>query len=142
MLLLKEEGLIETSSRSNISLFTPLSSMPIRTRVVALLLFWSGFCALLYQTTWLREFRLVFGASTAASAAVVGVFMAGLGLGGVVLGRISETKGRPLAFYGQLELLIAGSAALSPLLILAIRHLYIVLGGTEAMGMVLGTTVR
>jgi spermidine synthase/MFS family permease len=73
---------------------------------------------------------------------VVGVFMAGLGLGGVVLGRISETKGRPLAFYGQLELLIAGSAALSPLLILAIRHLYIVLGGTEAMGMVLGTTVR
>jgi spermidine synthase len=46
---------------------------------------------LIYQTTWLREFRLVFGASTAASAAVLGVFMAGLGFGGIILGRRSET---------------------------------------------------
>ena len=113
-----------------------------RTRLVALLLFGSGFCALIYQTTWLREFRLIFGASTAASAAVLGVFMAGLGFGGIILGRRSETKARPLAFYGQLELLIAISAALSPLLILAARYLYIALGGTEAMGMTLGTIVR
>ena len=116
--------------------------MSSRIRLVALLLFGSGFCALLYQTTWLREFRLIFGASTAASAAVVGVFMAGLGFGGIILGRLSETKARPLAFYGQLEVFIALSAALSPLLILAARHLYIALGGTEAMGMGLGTIVR
>src|SRR5262249_525767 len=120
MLLLKEEGLLEPSSRSNISLFTPLSSMPIRTRVVALLLFWSGFCALLYQTTWLREFRLVFGASTAASAAVVGVFMAGLGLGGVFLGRRSERAPQPLRFYANLEFAIALTAAPSPILILPV----------------------
>jgi hypothetical protein len=82
--------------------------MPVRTRFVASLLFGSGFCALIYQTTWLREFRLIFGASTAASAAVVGVLIAGLGLG-----RRSETKARPLAFYARLELLIAASAALS-----------------------------
>jgi spermidine synthase len=116
--------------------------MPVRTRLVALLLFGSGFCALIYQTAWLREFRLVFGASTAASAAVLGVFMAGLGFGGIFLGRRSETKGRPLAFYAKLELFIALSAALSPLLILAARHLYIALGGTLAMGMTLGTIVR
>jgi hypothetical protein len=67
-----------------------------RTRLVALLLFGSGFCALIYQTTWLREFRLIFGASTAATAAVVGVFMAGLGLGGIILGRRSETKAESL----------------------------------------------
>src|SRR5882762_7048935 len=116
--------------------------MSSRTRLVALVLFGSGFCALIYQTTWLREFRLFFGASTAASAAVLGVFMAGLGFGGIILGRRSETKVRPLAFYAQLELLIAVSAALSPLLILAARHLYIALGGTEVMGMTLGTVVR
>src|SRR5712692_2380284 len=116
--------------------------MPLRTRLVALLLFGSGFCALIYQTTWLREFRLVFGASTAASAAVVGVFMAGLGFGGIVLGGRPETKAKPLAFYAKLELLIAVSAGLSPLLILAGRHLYIALGGTGAMGMLLGTIVR
>src|SRR5882762_11415482 len=94
----------------------PLSrdnSMPLRTRLVALLLFGSGFCALIYQTTWLREFRLIFGASTAATAAVIGVFMAGLGVGGIVLGKRSETKARPLAFYARLELLIAASAAVS-----------------------------
>jgi spermidine synthase len=107
----------------------------MRVRVVALLLFASGFCALIYQTTWLREFRLVFGASTAASAAVLGVFMAGLGFGGIILGRRSETKARPLAFYARLELLIAISAALTPLLVWGARHFYIMLGGTQALGM-------
>ena len=32
--------------------------MSSRTRLVALLLFGSGFCALIYQTTWLRDFVL------------------------------------------------------------------------------------
>src|SRR4030095_16373394 len=103
--------------------------MPVRTRLVALLLFGSGFCALIYQTTWLREFRLIFGASTAASAAVLGIFMAGRGFGGIVLGQRSETKARPLEFYAKLELLIAATAALSPVLITATRHLYISLCG-------------
>src|ERR1700737_3738903 len=116
--------------------------MPLRTRLVALLLFGSGFCALIYQTTWLREFRLVFGASTAASAAVVGVVYGGVGFGGIIFGRRSETKAKPLAFYAKLELLIAISASLSPLLIFTGRHLYISFGGTEAMGLALGTVVR
>src|SRR5438094_6108435 len=116
--------------------------MPSRTRVVSLFLFGSGFCALIYQTTWLREFRLIFGASTAASAAVLGIFMAGLGFGGIVLGRRSEAKTRPLAFYGKLEVLIGATAALSPLLILQARHLYVALGGTQALGMFVGTIVR
>jgi spermidine synthase len=116
--------------------------MAFRTRVVSLFLFGSGFCALIYQTSWLREFRLIFGASTAASATVLGVFMAGLGFGGIVLGRRSETKPKPLAFYAKLELFIALSAAVSPLLILAARQFYIAIGGTLAMGLVVGTIVR
>ena len=138
----KKERLIKTASHSNTLAVARSASMPVRVRLVALLLFGSGFCALLYETTWLREFRLVFGASTAASAAVVGVFMAGLGLGGVVLGRISEIRGRPLAFYGKLELIIAGTAALSPLLIIAARHLYVALGGIEAVGPAVGAALR
>src|SRR5258708_11632541 len=113
-----------------------------QTRRVALLLFCSGFCALVYQTTWLREFRLIFGASTAASAAVLSVFMGGLGFGGIFLGRKSESNDRPLRFYAQLELLIALSAGLSPLLILVARYIYVALGGTEMMGITVGTIVR
>ena len=116
--------------------------MPSRTRIVSLFLFGSGFCALIYQTTWLREFRLIFGASTAASAAVLGVFMAGLGFGGIVLGRRSETKAKPLAFYAKLELFIALSAAVSPLLIIVARQSYIAIGGTLSTGPVLGTIAR
>src|SRR5438874_11125475 len=94
--------------------------MRTRTAPVAALLFGSGFCALVYQTAWLREFRLIFGASTAASAAVLGVFMAGLGFGGIVLGRYSETRANPLAFYGKFELFIAIFATLLLLLILSL----------------------
>ena len=133
---------IKTAGHLNTSAVARSPSMPVRSGLIALLLFGSGFCALLYETTWLREFRLVFGASTAASAAVIGVFMAGVGLGGVLLGRISETRARPLAFYGKLELIIAGTAAFSPLLILAARYLYVALGGSEAMGPAVGTGLR
>src|SRR2546430_15299824 len=108
---------IKTAGPLNTSAVARSPSMPVRSGLIALLLFGSGFCALLYQTAWLREFRLIFGASTAASAAVLGVFMAGLGFGGIILGRRSETKARPFAFYAQLEVLIALRAALSPLLI-------------------------
>jgi spermidine synthase len=109
---------------------------------VSPLLFASGFCALIYQTTWLREFRLIFGASTAASAAVLGIFMGGLGLGSAVLGRRSESKARPLEFYAKLESMIAASAAATPILLWMIRHTYLAMGGTLAMGLTLGTIVR
>ena len=68
--------------------------------LVAPLLFASGACALAYQTAWTREFRLVFGASTAASAAVVAVFMGGLGLGGWLIGPRADRSPNPLLFYG------------------------------------------
>ena len=64
--------------------------MGLSTRVVAALLFGSGFSALVYQTAWQRMFRLTFGASTAASAAVLAVFLGGLGLGGLLLGKQVE----------------------------------------------------
>ncbi|MGZ5429940.1 MAG: hypothetical protein ACXWEX_00900, partial [Thermoanaerobaculia bacterium] len=80
---------------------------------VAGLLFCSGLTALIYQTIWSRQFRLIFGASTYATAAVLAIFMGGLGVGSLLLGKRADGKARPLEFYGNLELLIAATAALS-----------------------------
>jgi spermidine synthase len=116
--------------------------MKSRLLPAATLVFGSGFCALLYQTTWLREFRLIFGSSTAASAAVVGIFMGGLGLGSALLGRRAEKTSRPLGFYARLELGIAVSAALTPTLITLARAAYIACGGTLTLGIFAGTCLR
>src|SRR5688500_1840510 len=96
---------------------------------IACLLFGSGLCALVYQTVWLREFRLIFGASTAASAAVLGIFMGGLGLGSAILGKKAESKRRPLGYYANLEILIAISAALTPLIFWLVSMAYNATGG-------------
>ncbi|MFY9826539.1 MAG: fused MFS/spermidine synthase, partial [Thermoanaerobaculia bacterium] len=109
---------------------------------VALLLFGSGFCALVYQTAWLRMFRLVFGASTAASAAVLAIFMAGLGLGGLWLGRRADRHPSPLGLYAKLEAGIAVSAGLSPWLVAVAQWLYIELGGSPRLGLGGSTVVR
>ncbi|MEE8524410.1 MAG: fused MFS/spermidine synthase [Thermoanaerobaculia bacterium] len=106
---------------------------PSATRV-ALLLFGSGFCALVYQVAWLRLLRLIFGASTAATAAVLAVFMAGLGLGSLILGRRADSKPRPLVFYAHLEAGVAVAAALSPWLVTLARQLYFGSGGTAGLG--------
>jgi len=109
---------------------------------VAGLLFFSGFCALIFQVSWFREFRLLFGASTAASSAVLAVFMGGLGIGNAILGRRADRAKSPLAFYALLELSIAMAAAASPRLIDALHGLYIFLGGQLALGFPLATAVR
>src|SRR5437763_14242916 len=96
-----------------------------KTWPVAGLLFASGFCALVYQIGWLREFRLIFGASTAASAAVLAIFIGGLGAGGIVIGRRVDRSARPLMLYGWMEMAIAIGAAISPLLLQLIRWIYL-----------------
>src|ERR1700730_9231038 len=72
------------------------------TRRVASLVSGSGFCALVYQIGWLREFRLIFGASTAASSAVLAIFIGGLGAGGLLLGSRADPHPPPLLFYAML----------------------------------------
>jgi spermidine synthase/MFS family permease len=109
---------------------------------VSVLLFGSGMTALIYQVAWMRELRLVFGISTAASAAVLAIFLGGLGVGGWILGRRADAATRPLEFYGRLELAVALSAALTPLWIFLVRQGYIAVGGTLSLGLAGGTLAR
>jgi spermidine synthase len=108
--------------------------MKSRSFLIALLLFGSGMAALAYQTVWVREFRLIFGSSTPASAAVLAIFMGGLGAGGLVLGAKADRRPHPLRFYGQLELNIALAAAASPFLLWLARVAYFAIGGSAQLG--------
>lgn len=102
----------------------------------------SGFSALVYQNVWTREFRLIFGGSTSATAAVLAIFSLGLGLGALLIGRRVDRSPNPLRVYGWLELLIAASAAATPLLLPGARTVYLALGGSTELGLVFGTILR
>lgn len=109
---------------------------------IALLVFGSGLCALVYQTAWFRMLRLVFGVSTSASAAALAIFMGGLGLGGALLGRRGDRSPSPLRLYGNLELGVAAFAAVSPFVMALVNELYIMSGGSERLGMTTATVLR
>ncbi len=109
---------------------------------VGILLAMSGFAALVLQVGWLREFRLVFGSTTAATAAVLAIFMAGIGAGSAVLGRLADRIASPLRWYGALLLGIAATSAVSPFLIDLVRTVYTALGGQSRLGGLGSAVVR
>ena len=90
----------------------------------------------------MRQFRLIFGASTLATAAVLSIFMGGLGVGSALLGKRADVQPRPLRFYGNLELSIAATAALSQILLWLVAKLYFGVGGSVTLGSFLATILR
>ena len=97
---------------------------------------------MVYQVSWLRGLQLVFGSTTAASAAVAAIFMCGLGIGNAVFGKKADRKRNPLRYYAQLEFCIALTAMLTPFLIDATRWAYIGLGGQTVLGTFCAALVR
>ena len=102
--------------------------------LVTLFLFISGFCSLAYQVVWLREFRLVFGGSSAAGSAVLAVFMGSLGCGGWVLGKKLDKSEYPGRFYAWTEIIIAFTVLISPLLLTSLKSVYFWTGGVTNLG--------
>jgi spermidine synthase len=102
----------------------------------------SGCAALVFQIAWMRELRLVFGATTAATAAVLAIFMAGLGLGSALLGKLADRVANPLRMYGLLELAIAFSTATTPWLVTFAGSIYYQLGGQGSLGLTAASVVR
>ena len=99
-------------------------------------------CALIYEIAWFREFRLVFGATTSANAAVLAVFVGGLGAGGLFLGKYADRSPRPILLYAKLEIVAAALAALTPAFLWLARKAYIAIGGSAAAGPVGGSALR
>ncbi|MDP9036565.1 MAG: fused MFS/spermidine synthase [Myxococcota bacterium] len=112
------------------------------TWTVGAFLFVSGACSLAFELAWIRELRLVFGASTSATAVVMACFMGGLGVGGLALaGRIDRARS-PLRWYAALEGITAVAAASSPFGLSIARSAYIAMGGSRALGEVGATVTR
>lgn len=79
----------------------------------------SGFCGLVYEVIWLRLAMASFGVTTALASIVISVFMAGLGLGCWLAGRLlhwlKSQWNSPLALYAAAELCVGMSSILVPL---------------------------
>lgn len=93
-----------------------------------LFFFVSGFCSVLYEIVWLRLSMAQFGVTSALVSIVLSMFMAGLGLGSWVSGRLLRKYGdrlrvQPLRIYASVELLIGISAIAVPLELQLGRHL-------------------
>lgn len=94
----------------------------------------SGAAALTCETVWLRRLALSTGSAGVAATLTLAVYMAGLGIGGVVGGR--RTWSRPPVGYGVLELLAAGWALAFPLLLSVCAPIALSLGGLAGASVV------
>jgi spermidine synthase len=79
----------------------------------------SGFCSLIYEVAWLRLAMAAFGVTTPMVSLVLSLFMAGLGLGSVLAGRLSTrpslaSPARALQLYALAEGTIGLSSILVP----------------------------
>lgn len=71
------------------------------------LLFISGAAALVYQLLWAKQLSLVVGVDINAITIAISAFFAGLGFGGLLIGRLADRITRPVRFYAALELGVA-----------------------------------
>lgn len=82
----------------------------------------------------MRQFRAIFGVSTQASAAVMAIFLGGLGAGALLLGRRLDQQPNPLRFYGRLELFITLTTLLAMISMILAKKSYLALGGSQQLG--------
>lgn len=92
--------------------------------------FLSGGAGLVYQTAWIQQFTLVFGASELALVTVLSSYMGGLALGAWLAARWVSRVRRPVLTYGLLELGIALAALGVPIAITAAGRLQTWILGT------------
>ncbi len=96
--------------------------------------FVSGLAALIYETTWTRQFSFVFGTTELAVATVLAAYMAGLAGGAAVAGRLGPRVRRPVLAYALLELGIALAALAVPAAISLSNGLYrAIFGGADRL---------
>jgi spermidine synthase len=97
----------------------------MKTRIILVVLFLTGFCSLVYELVWMRKLSLIFGASTLAVSTALSVFMAGLAFGSLYGGRFIEKSKQPYRFLAALQILIGIFCLITLFLIDGISHFYL-----------------
>ena len=85
--------------------------------LVSILFFLSGAAGLIYQTVWVRLLELYFGVTLTITTLIVSAYMAGLGLGSLLGGRIASKSRNTILLYGLIEAGVGVFGIFSPFLI-------------------------
>jgi spermidine synthase len=96
----------------------------------------SGCAALIYEIVWFHLLRLVIGASALSVGIVLAGFMGGMFLGSFWFSRLISRDRNPLRVYGFLEIGIGLFGILMPIILPAVRFIYVGLVGYGALGIV------
>ena len=81
--------------------------MPRRTlSALATCFFLSGLGSLVVEVVWTRQLRLIFGSTTLAASTILVAYMLGLGVGGLLGGRLSRRVRAGVKLYGSIEIAI------------------------------------
>jgi spermidine synthase len=96
----------------------------VRSTSLLLLALFSGSAALIYETIWLRWFRLLFGSTAHAASATLCAFFAGLALGALLFGAVAGRSRRPLLLYAAIEAGAAATALVVPAAIWLYEPIY------------------
>jgi spermidine synthase len=92
---------------------------------VMLIYFASGVCALIDEVVWVRLLKLTLGNTVYATSIVVSVFMGGLALGALIMGRFADRIAGRLRLYALLETIITVSALSLPFALKLVDTFYV-----------------
>src|SRR4051812_20357216 len=112
--LLREGTPALPQGRHNPCSVSDVNSAQNRRWAVALLFFFSGGTALIYEVVWSKYLSQMFGSTIQAQTVVLAVFMGGLALGNFLLVVKADKFARPLRVYGFVEGVLGLYAFLFP----------------------------
>jgi len=92
---------------------------------IMLIYFVSGACSLIDEVIWVRLLKLTLGNTVYATSIVVSVFMGGLALGALIMGRYADNITNRLRLYALLETLVTVSALSVPWLLKLADKFYV-----------------
>ena len=92
---------------------------------IIMIYFLSGTCSLIDEVVWVRLLKLTLGNTVYATSVVVSIFMAGLALGALIMGRFSDRVKKHLKLYALLETLVTISALSLPWILKLTDRFYI-----------------